>query len=257
MKFIDTHSHLYAEYYPEQFDQVVQRAIAAHVDTILLPCVAADTIPHLLDAVEKYPDNLFPMIGLHPTEVKKDYREQLEVMERYLEDPRIIAVGEIGLDLYHDTTFIEEQKIAFQQQLEWGRDLNLPFSIHIRDAYNEAIAILKKYRWDSFSGVLHCFSGGIQEARWAIDHGFLLGIAGPVTFKNSRLQEIVKEIGVEHIVLETDAPFLAPMPYRGKRNESAYIPLIAEKIAEISGLTLEEVARITRKNAKAVFYKLP
>jgi TatD DNase family protein len=168
----------------------------------------------------------------------------------------LIGVGEIGIDLYHDKTFIKEQEIAFQRQLTWAAERNLPVSIHIRDGYEEAFRILKPFVQNGLNGVLHCFSGGIQEAHWAVNYGLKLGIGGVVTFKKNKLENIVKEIGIEHIVLETDAPFLAPDPYRGKQNESSYIPLIANKIASIFDIPLAEVRRITSENACSVFTKI-
>jgi TatD DNase family protein len=257
MSYIDTHSHLYEEYYPHHFDEVVERANAANVTTILLPCVSSETLQHLFKAANKYPNNLFPMIGLHPTDVTQNYRKELTLLEKYLNDDGMVAVGEIGIDLYHDKTFIKEQHDAFEIQLGWAKELDLPISIHVRDGFQEAISVIKKFSGSPFSGVFHCFSGGIQEAKWVIDNGFLLGVSGVITFKKNKLQDIVKEVGLEHIVLETDAPFLAPEPYRGKPNESSYIPFIAQKIASLFEITTEEVMEITTANARRIFKKLP
>lgn len=257
MSYIDTHSHLYEEYYPQHFDQVVDRAIASNVKTILLPCVSSETLPYIFDAANKYPDHLFPMIGLHPTDVNQNYKKELLKLESFLNDDAIVAVGETGIDLYHDKTYHKEQLDAFEIQLQWAIENELPLSIHVRDGFQDAISVLKRFSGNPFSGVFHCFSGGIQEAKWVIDHGFLLGISGVITFKKNKLQDVVKEVGIEHIVLETDAPFLAPEPYRGKQNESSYIPFIAQKIASIFEITTDEVMEITTANAKKIFTKLP
>lgn len=256
MHFVDTHSHLSREYFPDDFNDVVKRALEANVPQIVIPCVNAHSIASLMEAANQYPQNLFPLIGLHPTDITESYRQDLAFMESFLNDPRVAGIGEIGIDLYHDTSFRSEQQEVFYTQLGWARDLEMPLSIHIRNGYEDAINILNKFGNTLWKGVLHCFSGGIQEAEWAIRHGFALGIGGVVTFKNNKLQNIVKHVGVEHIVLETDAPFLAPAPHRGTRNESKYIPLIAAKVAEICNLTIEETALITTENSQRIFNKL-
>ena len=256
MYYIDTHSHLYPEYYPHTFNEVVNRTLAANVKKVLLPCVNSQTIQDLFYASDQYPNHLFPMIGLHPTDVFDNYQQELKIMEQQLTNEKVIAVGEIGIDLYHDKTYIQNQMIAFETQLDWALDMKLPLSIHVRDGFSEAFQVIKKFKGKPFSGVFHCFSGGIQEAKWLIDNGFYLGITGVVTFKKSKLQELVKEVGLEYLVLETDAPFLAPEPYRGKQNESSYIPLIAKKLAEIFDVSHEEVMRATTYNAEKIFSKI-
>ena len=256
MNFVDTHTHLSREYYPDDFDEVVARAIEAGVTQAIVPCVNAQSINSLFEAADQYPQHLFPLIGLHPTDITETYREDLALMESLLTDPRVAGIGEIGIDLYHDTSLRSEQQEVFYTQLTWARERNMPLSIHIRSGYEDALDIFNKFGNVQWSGVLHCFSGGIQEAEWAIRHGFALGIGGVVTFKNNKLQEIVKAVGPEHIVLETDAPFLAPTPHRGTRNESMYIPLIAAKVAEVFNLPLEEIARITTENSQRIFQKL-
>lgn len=253
MSYIDTHGHLYREYYLDDLDVVINRAINADVTKIILPCVNAYTINDLFDISNKYPKNLFPLIGLHPTDVRDDYKTQLKELELHIDDSGILGIGEIGLDLYHDEGLIEIQKEAFTTQLNWAKDNHLPISLHIRNAYSESISILKTFKEGDIVGILHCFSGGIQEAKWAIDRGFKLGIGGVVTFKKNKLVNIIQEVGIQHIVLETDAPFLAPEPHRGKRNESAYIPLIAERISQILDLSIEDVRDITTKNAHEIF----
>jgi TatD DNase family protein len=251
--YIDSHAHLCREYYPNDFQEVIQRAIEQRVEKVILPCVSAESVPDILEVSEQFPKNIFPLIGLHPTDVNRDFKSQLAILEKHLDNKRIVGIGETGIDLYHDKSFYAEQMIAFETQLHWATALQKPLSIHIRDGFNEALSVLKKFKSASLRGVLHCFSGGIQEAKWAIDHGYLLGISGVITFKKNRLQDIVKEMGVTALALETDAPFLAPEPYRGKRNESAYIPLIAEKIATVLEIPVEEVMEKTTTNVENIF----
>jgi len=257
MNYIDTHAHLYREYYPEGFEETVQRAIEANVKQIILPCVSVASVSEIFAASNIFPNNLFPLIGLHPTEVKKEtYKSELAELKYYLDDEGIVGIGEIGMDLYWDKKTIDIQREAFETQLNWALEYKLPLSLHIRDAYAESFEILGKYRTKGLKGVMHCFSGGIQEALWAIEFGFCLGIGGVITFRNNKLQDIVKEVGLHNIVLETDAPFLAPTPFRGKTNESAYIPYIAKKTAEIFNTTTEEVMRVTTENAIHIFNKI-
>jgi TatD DNase family protein len=251
--YIDSHAHLYREYYPDDFQEVIQRAIDHRVEKVILPCVSAETIPDIFEVVQQFPKNLFPLIGLHPTDVNSNYKSQLSVLEKHLDNKWVVGIGETGIDLYHDKTFYAEQLIAFETQLHWAKDTQLPLSIHIRDGFNEALSVLKKFKSASLRGILHCLSGGIQEAKWAIDNGFLLGISGVVTFKKNRLQDIVKELGLNALALETDAPFLAPDPHRGTRNESAYIPIVAEKVAAILETSVEEVMKGTTDNIETMF----
>jgi TatD DNase family protein len=251
--FIDTHAHLCEEYYHDTLDQVVQRAIDAKVDPIILPGVNAAGIPELLELADRYKGHFYPLVGLHPEDTKADYKEELQTIAGYLDDPRVIGIGEIGLDFYFSREFEKEQIEVFDIQLGWAKERQMPLSLHIRNAYEEAIPVLKKYDHSGLKGVLHCFSGGIQEAQWGIRFGFALGVGGVVTFKNNKLQEIVKEVGLQHIVLETDAPYLAPVPYRGKTNESSYIPIIAQKVAEVTGESIETVMEVTTENAKRIF----
>jgi len=251
--FIDSHAHLYREYYPDDFIEVIQRAIEQRVEKIILPCVSAESLPDIFEVTHQFPKHLFPLIGLHPTDVNQDFKRQLAILEQYVGNKNVVGIGETGIDLYHDKTFYAEQLIAFEMQLHWAKEIQKPLSIHIRDGFNEALSVLKKFKSASLRGVLHCFSGGIQEAKWAIDNGFLLGISGVITFKKNKLQDIIKEVGITALALETDAPFLAPDPYRGKRNESAYIPLIAEKIAAILEIPVEEVMQTTTANVERVF----
>lgn len=257
MYFVDTHTHIYKEYYPDDFDEVVSRALNAGVTQMVVPCVNPSSIPFIREAVHAYPDHLFPLIGLHPSDVNENYRDDLKVMYEHLEDAEMIGVGEIGLDLYHERDFLKEQQKVFYTQLGWAADAGLPMSVHIRSAYPEALEVLRDFERARLRGVMHCFSGGLREAEKVIEMGFALGIGGVVTFKNSRLPDLVKEVGLEHLVLETDSPFLAPTPHRGTPNESSYVPLVAAKLAEIFEVPVEEIADVTTANAHSVFNKLP
>lgn len=248
MTFIDSHGHLYKEYYEDDLDQVILRAIQADVTKVVLPCVTSQSLADIFSVVERYPDNLFPLVGLHPTDIPEDYEQELSILEKYLDDPRVVGIGEIGMDLYHSTDKLEEQRIVFARQLEWACLRRLPVSMHIRSAYAEAIEILREFSGSGLKGILHCFSGGIQEAQWAVRDGYLLGVGGVITFKNNKLKDIIKIVGLEHIALETDAPFLAPTPYRGTRNESSYIPIIAQAVADIFECSIEKVADVTTAN---------
>lgn len=257
MTFIDTHTHLYREYYPENFEEVVQRAIDADVTQMILGCVNSETPAQINDAVSIFPDNMFALVGLHPEDTKENFEEELALLEPHIDDANVIGIGEIGLDYYWDHTYEKQQQEVFYRQLCWARDRRMPLSLHIRNAYSDAIHILQRFKPGELSGVMHCFSGGIQEAEWAVNRGFAIGVGGVVTFKNSKLQELLPKIGLEHIVLETDAPYMAPVPYRGKTNESSYIPLIAQKLAEIFQVSLSDVADQTTANARKIFTKLP
>ena len=256
MRFVDTHTHLYRESYPDNFEDVARRAIEAGVDKMILGCVNRETPAWLQEAVSLFPDNFFVLIGLHPEDTKADFEAELAQIEGHLDDPNVVGVGEIGLDYYWDRTFEKEQREVFYRQLCWARDRQMPLSLHIRSAYNDAIEILKQFRPGELSGVMHCFSGGIQEAEWAVKHGFAIGVGGTVTFKNSKVQDIVAHVGLDNVVLETDAPYLAPVPHRGKPNESSYIPIIAQKVADIFNVSLQTVADQTTENAYRIFTKL-
>lgn len=257
MYYIDTHTHIYREEYPVNFEEVVQRAIEAQVPQMILACVNRNTPAFIQEATKLFPNNMYGVIGLHPEDVKENYEEELAFLKPHLDDANIIGVGEIGLDYYWDRTYEQQQREAFYQQLCWARERQLPLSMHIRNAYADAIEILKKFKPGELTGVMHCFSGGIQEAEWAVKQGFFLGVGGTLTFKNSKVQEIVTSIGLEHLVLETDAPYLAPVPHRGKPNESAYIPHIATKLADLFQISVETVMAQTTSNAQTIFKLLP
>ena len=257
MTFIDTHCHLYDEAFDTDRDTAVQRALAAGVDTMLLPDIDSTSTPRLEALLAQDPDHFRPMAGLHPTSVKEDYRQELERVHTSLTTHHLslkyIAVGEIGMDLYWDRTFEAEQRDALRTQLLWAEELGLPVCLHIRKAHNEVFGLLRDLNRPTWRGVMHCFGGSVQEAHRAIELGFHLGIGGVVTFKNATMAEVVKAVPLERLLLETDAPYLSPVPHRGQRNESAYIPLIAQRIAELRGITTAEVADATTSAARSLF----
>ncbi len=253
MTFTDTHTHLYSEQFNSDRTAMIEAAIARGVHTFYLPNIDHESIEGMLQLEEQFPGQCLPMMGLHPCSVNADYQQELDLVKQWLDKRRFAAIGEIGIDLYWDKTFIKEQEIAFRQQIDWALESGYTISIHCRSAFDEIYAILKSYPKLPKS-IFHCFSGNTEQANLIIALGnFKLGIGGVVTFKNSGLDKVVEDIGLEHLVLETDAPYLAPVPHRGKRNESAYIPLIAEKIASIKGISLQEVASVTSQNALDIF----
>ena len=255
MQFIDTHSHLYSSQFDEDRTQAINDAISAGVSTILLPNISSEYTKGMIEVCGEFPENCFPMMGLHPCNVNEDNIEgELLHVEQELAKGKYIAVGEIGLDLYWDKTKLEIQKKAFIHQIELAKKYKLPIAIHVRDSFAEAIEIIEKLNDESLTGVFHCFTGRVEDAQRVINLvGFYLGIGGVLTFKNSGLDKTIVEIELEHLILETDAPYLAPAPFRGKRNESKYIVNIAEKLAEIHQIDIEDVARITTLNAKKLF----
>lgn len=250
---IDTHAHIYLEEFNENRQAVIDRAIEKGVDKILLPNIDSKSVTDMLNLAKQYPAICFPMIGLHPTSVKEDFEKELANVKDWFSKEKFIAIGEIGMDLYWDKTFVEEQKVVFKEQMLFSIQQNLPSVIHIRNAFPETFSVLDEINQSKFTGVFHCFSGNLADAQKAVEMGFYLGIGGVVTYKNSGLQEVVKEIGLDKLVLETDSPYLPPVPYRGKRNESSYLIYIAEKIAEIKNIPVEEVKDITTQNAKKLF----
>jgi len=253
MQFIDTHTHLYLDEFDSDRAESIESAISSGVGMFLLPNIDSLSIDPLLKLADEFPENCLPMIGLHPTSVKENYKDELQLVENHLSKRKYYAIGEIGIDLYWDKTFLEQQRIAFRNQINLAKVADLPVAIHMRNSFEQTFSIVREEADVNLRGVFHCFPGNIQQAKQVTDLGFFLGIGGVVTFKNSGLQQVVKEIPLEFIVLETDAPFLAPEPYRGKRNESSYIPLIAEKIASLKEIQLDEVARITTANARRLF----
>jgi len=251
--YIDTHTHLYSEEFNMDRGSMIESAIAQSVTKFYLPNVDSSTISGMLKLEEDFPNNCFAMMGLHPCSVKENYVEELAIIKGWLDKRRFFAIGEIGMDLYWDRLFIKEQEIAFKQQIDWALEFNYPIVIHCRKAFDEIFAILSSYKTLP-KGIFHCFSGDLRQAQKIVALGnFKLGIGGVVTFKNSGLAKVLEHVNLSDLVLETDAPYLAPMPHRGKRNESAYITLIAEKVAEIKHVTIQEVADITSQNALQIF----
>lgn len=251
---IDTHAHIYDQAFDADRTAVVERAIAAGVQKIILPNIDGSTIEGMLALEANYPGICYAAIGLHPTSVKENYQDELALVEAELKRRKYIAVGEIGIDLYWDSTFQKEQIIAFQQQVEWALDYNLPIIIHLRNSHQEVMQALQPYKNKGLKGVFHSFGGSIKEAHDILNFGgFFIGINGVVTFKNANLGDVLKQVELKHLLLETDAPYLTPVPFRGKRNESAYIIHIAQKLAEIYNINIDEVIAQTTQNAQSLF----
>lgn len=254
--FIDTHTHLYVEEFDADRDEMIQRALDSGVNKLYLPNIDQTSIEGMLALEEKYPGKCFSMMGLHPCSVKENYKEELNIVKGWLDKRPFCAVGEIGIDLYWDKTFIEEQKEAFRIQINWAKELKRPIVIHARNSMDEIMEIVEEENDENLRGIFHCFSGNGEHAKRVLElGGFYIGVGGVVTFKNSgkSLRAILEQVDVKHIVLETDAPYISPAPYRGKRNESSYIPIIAARLAELKGLTREEVGIITTNNAEKLF----
>jgi len=255
MNFIDTHTHLFLKQFKDDIDDVIDIAIRSGITKMFLPNINSETTDSMLQLCKKYPENCFAMMGLHPCDVKKETMEkELLHVEEMLEKEKFISVGEIGLDLYWNKTTLEIQKMAFEFQIELAKKHKLPIVIHVRDSFLEAIEIVEKLNDENLSGVFHCFTGNVDDSKRITDLGnFYLGIGGVLTFKNSGVDKTIEKIDMKHLILETDSPYLAPTPYRGKRNESKYIVNIAEKLSEIKGIEIEEVAKITTENALNLF----
>ena len=255
MVFADTHTHLYLEEFNNDREDVIRNAVQKGVPYLFLPNIESGSIDGMLQLAKTFSEHCFPMAGLHPTSVKANYKEELLVVEKELAGRRetYYALGEIGIDLYWSREFEEFQHLAFGIQLELAVKYDLPVVIHTRNSFENAIRVINEHKNRAIRGIFHCFGGNIEQAEKAIEMGFLLGIGGVITYKNSGLQKVVELIGLEHLVLETDSPFLPPVPYRGQRNESAYIPIIAAKIAEIKKVDVAEVAAITTRNALSLF----
>ena len=253
MILVDTHTHLYLEQFDDDRSAIVDAAIDEGVKWMLLPAIDSTTLAAMKKLNQTFPKNCSPMMGLHPTSVKDNYEEELKLVEHELASGNYIAIGEIGIDLYWDKKHEEEQKDAFRRQLRWAKKYNLPVSIHTRDSFDMTYQIVKEESTGDLRGIFHCFTGTETEAKKIMDVGFKMGIGGIVTFKNSGLADVVKDIPEEFLVLETDAPFLTPAPFRGKRNQSAYLKYIAEKLAEIKSRSIDEMATITSRNAMDIF----
>lgn len=254
MELIDTHSHIYLPQFDEDRKEMVQRALDADVKRIFLPNIDMRSIPLMQDLCTAYPGICYPMMGLHPCDVKEDYSGVLQTMRAMFSDERYIAVGEIGIDLYWDKTSLPLQIEAFRIQIQWAKDLKLPIVIHARESFDEIFAVLDDMNDRDLNGVFHCFTGNAAQAQKVMDYGgFYMGIGGVLTYEKSGLDHVVKDIPLEYLVLETDSPFLAPKPFRGKRNESAYVRTIATKLAELKAKSLEEIASVTTANALTLF----
>jgi len=253
--YIDTHAHIYADAFEEDIGAMIERALECGVQEIFMPNIDHASIESMLELEEKYPGHCIPMMGLHPCHVNKDFEKELYIVEEWLEKRKFAAVGEIGMDLYWDKTFGEQQREAFKIQIGFAKKYQIPIVIHNREAFEETISIVEQEKDEKLEGIFHCFTGTVAEAKRIVDLGFFMGIGGVATFKNGGLDKVIPEIGLERLVLETDSPYLAPAPYRGKRNEPAYIPIIAEKIAGYLQISKEEVAAKTTKNANTVFRK--
>ncbi len=253
LKLIDTHTHVYLGQFDADRRAVIERAVAAGVRQQLMPNIDSKTVSLMLAVAAEFPDVCLPMMALHPTSVKENYQEELDVIGRWLEKEDFLAVGETGMDLYWDKTFETQQKEALSQHIYWAVQYRLPLVLHSRNSMKVLFDVLEAHKHLSFTGVFHCFPGDVQQAKKAIGMGFMLGVGGVVTYKKSMMAEVVKAVGLEHIILETDAPYLAPAPHRGKRNESAYLVHVAKHIAQIKNITTEEVAAVTTRNALRMF----
>ena len=253
MILTDTHTHLYSEQFNEDRNETIQRAIDAGVSRLFIPAIDSTYLPAMLDLEKAFPNNTFLMMGLHPTHVKENVAEELAFVKEWLDKHNFYAVGEIGIDLYWDKTFLQQQQDAFKQQIEWAKEKNLPIVIHCRDAFNEIFEVLEEVKDDKLFGIFHCFTGNLEQANQAISYNLKLGIGGVATFKNGKIDKFLNEIPLENIVLETDSPYLAPTPFRGKRNESSYLINVLDKLVDIYNLTPQEIANITTQNSKNVF----
>tara|TARA_R100000353_G_scaffold43121_1_gene34554 strand:- start:107891 stop:108655 length:765 start_codon:yes stop_codon:yes gene_type:complete len=249
----DTHTHLYSTAFDEDRDAVISRAIDLGITRFFIPAIDSGHTEAMYALEKAYPKNVFLMMGLHPTSVKENFEDELAHVEAQFKSRSFYAVGEIGIDLYWDKSTLDIQKIAFRRQIQLAKKYKLPIVIHCRDAFDEIFEVLETERGDDLFGIFHCFTGTLEQAQRAISFNMKLGIGGVVTFKNGKIDKFLNEIALEHIVLETDSPYLAPVPYRGKRNESSYLSLICAKLAEIYNISEETIAKITTENSKAVF----
>ena len=249
----DTHTHLYSSQFAEDQKEMMQRAKDAGVSRFFIPAIDSSYTENMLKLEENFPDDVFLMMGLHPTYVKENYLEELAHVKEWIDKRNFYAIGEIGIDLYWDKTFLVQQQEAFKTQIKWAKEKKLPIVIHCRDAFDEIYEVLEAEKGNDLRGIFHCFTGTKEQALQAISYNMKLGIGGVATFKNGKIDKFLHEIPLDHIVLETDAPYLAPKPYRGKRNESAYITNVVDKLVDIYKLSFKEIADITTKNSKDVF----
>jgi TatD DNase family protein len=253
MNLTDTHCHLYLDDFKEDSLEVIQRAIDEGVGKFYLPNIDLEVIPDMLALESAYPGQCLAMMGLHPCSVKADYKEELAIMREWLDKRKFVAIGEVGLDFFWDTSFEKEQYDAFHIQAQWAKQIGMPLVIHSRKSMDECISLVREHQDGKLTGIFHCFSGSVEQAEEIINLGFYLGIGGVVTYKNGGLEPVIQKLGLDKVVLETDAPYLTPVPFRGKRNEPAYLKYVVEKLATIIGKNMEEVAAITTKNADKVF----
>ena len=251
--FVDTHSHIYSEEFSSDRDEAISRALKAGVSKIILPNIDSSTIKSLLDLTDSKPELFIPLIGLHPTSVKEDFEKELQIMQYWFDKRKFFGIGEIGIDLYWDKTFIKEQIEVFRIQIGWAKNAGIPVVIHVRDSFQETFEVLQQEKDESLRGVFHSFTGSAEQADQVVDLGFKIGLGGIVTFKNSGLDSVVQHIDLKNILLETDSPWLAPVPHRGRRNECSYITAVASKIASLHQISVEEVARVTTQNAQQLF----
>ncbi len=249
----DTHAHLYAEEFDQDRAEMMQRAKENGVSRFFIPAVDSKSTQRMFDLEKDYPEEVFLMMGLHPCYVKENYQEELAHVKSWIDKRDFYAIGEIGIDLYWDKTFLTQQQEAFKTQIQWAKEKQLPIIIHCRDAFDEIFEVLEEEKGDDLFGIFHCFTGTLAHAEKAISYNLKLGIGGVATFKNGKIDKFLNQIDIKNIVLETDAPYLAPTPYRGKRNESSYITQVAGKLVDIYGLSYDEIAQITTENSKAVF----
>jgi TatD DNase family protein len=255
MKLIDTHCHIYLEEFEQDRDEMLKRAMDIGVEGFYLPGIDSAVIPPMMALEEKYPSHCFAMMGLHPCAVKENYAVELAIVKEWLAKRRFVAMGEIGLDYYWDTLHKQAQIFALEQQMQWALDYHLPIVIHTRNAMQETIDCVKPFAAKGLRGIFHCFSGSYESAQQIINMGFLLGIGGVLTYKNAGLGTVLEKIDISHLVVETDSPYLTPVPYRGKRNEPAYLMHVIQKLAEVKGLSEAEIGRITSENALKIFQK--
>lgn len=251
--FVDSHSHIYSADFSLDRDEVITRALEAGVERIVLPNIDSSSIKPLMDLTDTIPGLFFPLVGLHPTSVKEDFRKELQILEYWLGKRKFYGIGEIGIDLFWDKSFLLEQIEAFNTQLSWAKNKNFPVVIHVRESFTEVMEQLKKVHTPELKGVFHSFTGTLEQAEQIIELGFKIGVNGIITFKNSDLGETIQKIDPRHLLIETDSPWLAPVPHRGRRNECSYVVTIAEKIAQLHNTSLANIAAITSKNAKELF----
>ena len=249
----DTHTHLYSEQFDEDRREMMKRAKDAGVSRFFIPAIDSSYTESMFSLESEYPKDVFLMMGLHPTSVKENYKEELAQVKKWINNRSFYAIGEIGIDLYWDKSFLAQQQEAFRTQIQWAKEKKMPIVIHCRDAFDEIFEVLETEKGEGLFGIFHCFTGTLEQAKKAISYNMKLGIGGVATFKNGKIDQFLNQIDIKHIVLETDSPYLAPTPYRGKRNESSYITQVVEKLATIYEVSFEEIAEITTQNSKDIF----